>query len=177
VTSRNALHAVIVACFVGPGFFSVPLPLHAAQGFVGNPVHQARQPTWRPAFQAPRPPASVYRWRPLSPVVREAGGGDRRASSDVNRRWARSARPLTRGGELASQFRPDHRTGEAAGQPQASMGQDSDLHAQFRPIKPSTRKAYEELYEQPQPIPLHQSAPVMPYMPPPVPMTPYWPYW
>lgn len=187
VIARNSLSAASVALF-GSLTLLLPLTKQVEAGY-GNgfyPVHQVRQYSWRPVPQAPRT-TSGYRWRPVEPVTRVQQYGRYQHLPQPHGRWVRSARPLKRGGELASQFRPDHRFDEPVQQPEIVLDMDSDQHAQFRPIKPAApRRTYEELYERQEPVATQPRAPampyatmpypVMPYLPPPMPMAPYWQY-
>jgi len=180
LTKQNALHAVIVAFSAGTVLLSVPSALNAAYGYNPYPVYQVRQNVWRPTLQMPRAMPNFYRWRPVRQLARGARYVKPRDVRSDNRRWGRTARPLARGGDLARQFRPDRRFDEPETQGGVVPEQDSDLHAQFRPVRPRQRKTYEELYE-PKPLPEQPAVPVMPYsavpyLPPPLPM-PYWPRW
>lgn len=164
----------------------LPLSKQVEAGYGSGfyPVYQVRQHAWRPNTHAPRS-APGYRWRPVEPVVPAQRNARDQVLHQQQSRWVRSARPLKRGGELASQFRPDHRYGEPVKQPKVVLDLDSEQHAQFRPIEPSApRRTYEELYERQEPAVRQPGAPLMPYptvpyIPPPMPMpgAPYWPYW
>ena len=188
MNTRNSLSAALVALIGGLGLL-LPLPEYAeaAHGNGVNPAQKMRQDLWRPNPQAPRA-KSAYRWRPVTPDSRVQRPEPRRLLPQQQNRWARSARPLSRGGELASQFRPDHRFDDPVQQPKVVLDPLSDQHAQFRPLKPpARRRTYEELFPQQESVARQPQAPAipypvmppptMPYLPPPMPGAPYWPYW
>ena len=188
VNTRNSLSAASVALVGGLGLLLLlPEGVEAAYGNGVHTVQKMRQDLWRPNPQAPRA-NSAYRWRPLTQDSRVQGSEHRRLLPQTHQRWARSARPLNRGGELASQFRPDQRFDEPVRQPEVVLDPGSEQHAQFRPINPpARRRTYEELFPQQEPVTRQPQAPAMPYpalppptmpyLPPAMPGAPYWPYW
>ena len=123
--------------------------------------------------RAPRSSSEPHRrpgvWAPSS---RSGGAGLIREA----RAGARMAVPIVRGGGHGLRFRPDERA-DAHGRPASSHAQnsgalDSDLHSNFRPIRPSRRPTYEELHAAPRPV---QPVPVVPYPMMPVPPVPAYP--
>lgn len=153
--------------FVGesaPGKRAVFRPLTQTEH---RDVESAQQRALRSSSEPHRRSAGV--WAPSS---RSGGAGLIREE----RTGARMAVPIVRGGELGLKFRPDERA-DSQGQPTSSHAQnpgilDSDLHSNFRPIRPSRKPTYEELYVAPQSL---QPVPAAPYPMMPVPPMPAYP--
>jgi len=142
------MSAVLLVAFGGQGaLLSLATPVEASYGLGGYHASQARQAYWRPNSQVAR--VNQYRWRPVDVEVRRAAPTRwQNQSAGSTQRWARNARPVTRARDFASQFRPDHRFEDP---PQSARGtvlpsQNSDLHAQFRPLQEPRRMTYEQMY-------------------------------